>query len=148
MLDDKTTSELIHFLQDNNDIFVWFAKDLRGVDRSIIEHNLNVNQNQPPVKQKLRKVFEERKQAAKAVVQRLLDAGVIRPVKYPTWLSNVVLVKKKNGKWRMCIDFTSLNNTCPKDDFPYQELAPSLTQQPVASSYHFSFASRATTRYA
>jgi hypothetical protein len=63
-------------------------------------------------------MFEERKQAAKAEVQCLLDAGVIHPLKYPTWLSNVVLVKKKNGKWRMCVDFTSLNKACPKDDFP------------------------------
>ena len=61
---------------------------------------------------------KERKQIAKAEVQRLLDAGVIQPVKYPTWLSNVMLVKKKNGKWRMCVDFTSLNKACPKDDFP------------------------------
>jgi len=54
----------------------------------------------------------------KAKVQRLLDAKVIREVKYPTWLANTVPVKKKNGKWRMCIDFTDLNKACPKDDFP------------------------------
>ena len=54
----------------------------------------------------------------KAEVQRLLDVRVIRDVKYPTWLANTVLVKKKNGKWRMCIDFTDLNKACPKDDFP------------------------------
>ena len=66
---------------------------------------------------------EERKQIAKAEVQRLLDARVIRPVKYPTWLSNVVLVKKKNGKWRMCVDFMSLNKACPKDDFPLPRIS-------------------------
>ena len=54
----------------------------------------------------------------KADVQRLLDAKVIRGVKYPTWLANTVPIKKKNGKWRMCIDFTNLNKVCPKDDFP------------------------------
>jgi hypothetical protein len=56
--------------------------------------------------------------AVKAEVQRLLDANVIREVKYPTWLANTVPVKKKNGKWRMCIDFTDLNKACPEDDFP------------------------------
>ena len=66
---------------------------------------------------------EERKQIDKAEVQRLLDAGVIRPIKYPTWLSNVVLVKKKNGKWRMCVDFMSLNKSCPKDDFPLPRIS-------------------------
>jgi hypothetical protein len=93
------------------------------VDRSIIEHILDVNKNHPLVKQKLRKMSRERKQVTKAEVQRLLDAGVIRRVKCPTWLSNVVLVKKKNDKWRMCIDFTSLNKTCPKDDFPLPRIS-------------------------
>jgi len=52
----------------------------------------------------------------------LLDAKVIREVKYPTWLANTVPVKKKNGKWRMCIDFADLNKACPKDDFPLPQI--------------------------
>lgn len=52
-----------------------------------------------PIKQKLRKMSTERAEAAKAEMQRLLDAGVIRPVQYLEWLANVVMVKKKNGKW-------------------------------------------------
>jgi hypothetical protein len=50
-------------------------------------------------KQKLRKLSEDRIQAAKAKVQRLLDAKVIREVQFMTWLANIVMVKKKNGKW-------------------------------------------------
>ena len=61
---------------------------------------------------------DEKIEAEKLEVQRLLDAKVIREVKYSTWLANTVPVKKKNGKWRMCIDFTDLNKACPKDDFP------------------------------
>jgi ribonuclease HI len=63
-------------------------------------------------------MVEEKVQAAKAEVQRLLDTSFIREVTYPEWLSNVVMVKKKNGKWRMCTDFTGLNKCCSKDDFP------------------------------
>ena len=48
----------------------------------------------------------------------MLDAGVIREVQYPEWLANVVMVPKKNGKWRMCTDFTILNKACPKDEYP------------------------------
>lgn len=48
----------------------------------------------------------------------MLKAGFIREVHYPQWLSNVVLVKKENGKWRMCINFTKLNKACPKDSYP------------------------------
>ena len=51
-------------------------------------------------------------------VTKLLAAGFIREVYYLDWLANVVLVKKANGKWRMCVDFTDLNKACPKDSFP------------------------------
>jgi hypothetical protein len=56
--------------------------------------------------------------AVKSEVQRLLDATVIRRGHVPKWLVNTVPVKKKNGKWRMCIDFTDLNKTTPKDNYP------------------------------
>ena len=61
---------------------------------------------------------KDRAEGAKAEVNRLLEASVIRPIKYPEWLANVVLVRKHSGKWRMCIDFTDLNKACPKDEFP------------------------------
>ena len=51
-------------------------------------------------------------------VNKLLTAHFIKEVYYPKWLANAVMVKKANKKWRMCVDFTDLNNTCPKDSFP------------------------------
>ena len=51
-------------------------------------------------------------------VEKLLTASFIREVFYPKWLANVVMVKKSNGKRRMCVDFTDLNNTYLKDSFP------------------------------
>ena len=51
-------------------------------------------------------------------VNKLLAANFIREVHYPEWLANVIMVKKANGKWRMCVNFTDLNNACPKDSFP------------------------------
>ena len=71
-----------------------------------------------PRKQNLRKISTEKAEAAKAEVQRLLDADVIRPVQYPEWLANVVMVRKKNGKRRMCVNFTDLNKHCLKDPSP------------------------------
>jgi hypothetical protein len=70
-----------------------------------------------PKKQRQRKISEDRILAAKAKVQRLLEANVIREVKYSKWLANIVLVPKKNRKMRMCIDFTDLNKPCKKDLF-------------------------------
>ena len=63
---------------------------------------------------------------------RLLEARAIREVPYPTWLSNTVVVKKKNGKWRVCVDFTSLNKACPKDNIPL----PKIDQLVDATSGH------------
>ena len=48
----------------------------------------------------------------------LLRVGFIREVKYPEWLANVVVVPKKWGKWRVCVDYTDLKEACPKDSFP------------------------------
>jgi hypothetical protein len=61
---------------------------------------------------------EDKAEGAKAKVKRLLSAGVIREVAYLEWLANTIMVKKSNGKWRMCIDFTYLNKACSNDEFP------------------------------
>jgi hypothetical protein len=65
---------------------------------------------------------EEKVKEVEAEVQRLQDAKVIREVLYPLWLANTVPMKKKNGKWRMCVDFTDLNKACKKDDFPLERV--------------------------
>jgi hypothetical protein len=105
-------------LDKNSEVFTWRTSDLTGVSRDIIEHKLEVNPSARPKKQRLCKMSDKKVAAAKAEVQRLLDVGFIREVYYPNWLANIVMVKKKNGKWRMCTDFTDLNKSCPKDDFP------------------------------
>jgi len=64
------------------------------------------------------KLGEERRLAAKAEADKLLNAGYIEEAHYITWLSNVVLVKKANGKWQMCVDYTNLNKACPRDAYP------------------------------
>jgi hypothetical protein len=61
---------------------------------------------------------DDKVEGAQNEVKRLLSASDIREVKYTKWLANTVMVKKANGKWRMCIDFTDLNMACPKDEFP------------------------------
>jgi hypothetical protein len=80
--------------------------------------HLNVDPSFSPRKQRLRKMSDDKAEGAWNEVKRLLSAGVIREVIYPEWLANTVMVKKANGKWRMCIDFTDLNKACPKDEFP------------------------------
>ena len=61
---------------------------------------------------------QERATTIEAQVNEFLDARFIREGQYSDWLSNVVMVKKANSKWRMCTDYTDLNKPCPKDPFP------------------------------
>ena len=89
-----------------------------GIDPDIICHKLSVKAGTKLEKQKPRRINEEQSRAINDEVDRLLHAGFIRETFYPGWLSNPTLVKKKNGKWRVCIDFTNLNEACPNDSFP------------------------------
>ena len=89
-----------------------------GIDPTVITHRLNVISSFKPVKQKRRSFTPERKNAINEEVGKLLQAGAIREVEYSEWLANVVLVKKANGKWRICIDFTDIKKAYPKENFP------------------------------
>ena len=89
-----------------------------GISPKVIQHKLNVNPERKPVQQRRRVFAPKRDQAVIEEVTKLLTTGFIREVYYPDWLANIVLVKKANGKWRLCVDFTDLNKACPKDSFP------------------------------
>ena len=89
-----------------------------GISLKVIEHKLNVDLEKKPVQQKRWAFAPERNQAITDEVAKLLTIGFVREVYYPEWLANVIIVKKANGKWRMCVNFTDLNKACPKDCFP------------------------------
>ena len=113
---------LILFLRNNLDIFTWIHKDMPRIDPSIMAHQLNVSPSFPPVRQIKRVFAQERGNAIAEEVCRLLDAVSIREVYYPEWLANRVMVKKENGKWRMCVDYTDLNKAYPKDSYPLPQI--------------------------
>ena len=90
---------------------------MHGIDPSIMVHRLNVSPS-PPIYQKKRVFAQERDRSIVEEVHKLQDAKFIREVYHPDWRANVVMVKKANGKWRMCVDFTDLNKACSKDNYP------------------------------
>ena len=93
-----------------------------GVDPGFIVHKLNMDPLFPPKKQRPRRAPKEHVDAVNLEVQRLKEAGVIKEIFFPKWLANIVVVKKKNGKWRIYVDFTDLNRACPKDPFPMPKI--------------------------
>ncbi|XP_016185917.1 uncharacterized protein LOC107627603 [Arachis ipaensis] len=115
------TSELqaiTTFLQNQADLFAWTPSDMLGIDPQIISHKLAINSAVRPVQQKKRKLGEEKKRASLEEIQKLINAEFIKEIRFTTWLANVVMVRKQNDKWRMCVDFTDLNKACPKDSYP------------------------------
>ncbi|XP_024006567.1 uncharacterized protein LOC112083074 [Eutrema salsugineum] len=117
-LEEPLRSKLLSLHKENINTFAWTAEDMSGISIDVTCHELNVDPTFKPIKQKRRKLGPERAKAVNDEVERLLKVGSIAEVKYPDWLANPVVVKKKNGKWRVCVDFTDLNKACPKDSFP------------------------------
>nr|GEV34458.1 reverse transcriptase domain-containing protein [Tanacetum cinerariifolium] len=108
-LSDKGRTELCALLKKNLDIFAWQPSDMTGVPRSIAEHRLNIWEGCPPVRQKKKGQAPDRTKAIQVEVQKFVEARIMREVYYHDWLSNPVMVKKHDGSWRMCVDFTDLN---------------------------------------
>ena len=114
--EDKVETLLL--LIQNVDVFAWSPYEVPRVDLEFIVHRLNVDPSFPPKKQKPRRSEREHIEAVRSEVQKLKEVGAIKEIYFPEWLANTVVVKKKNGKWRVCVDFTDLNRACPKDPFP------------------------------
>jgi len=88
-----------------------------SIATNLVVHNLGLKDDAKPIKQKLRKMNPTIALMVKEELQKILYAKFIQPIDYSEWISNMVLVKKLNGKIRICTDFRNLNKACPKDDF-------------------------------
>ena len=91
---------------------------MTGISPAHASHKLNGVPFARPIRQRVRRFYPDCHQVIQAEVDNLLKAGFIREIKYPEWLANVVVVPKKGGKWRVYVDYTDLNDACPKDSFP------------------------------
>ncbi|KAM2783892.1 hypothetical protein COP1_013330 [Malus domestica] len=89
------------------------------IDPEVACHKLYVDPTTKQVIQKRRHFALERVVIIEVEIDKLLEAGFIEEVAHSAWLANVVLVmKKENGKWRVCVDYTDFNKACPKDPYP------------------------------
>ncbi|GJU66392.1 reverse transcriptase domain-containing protein [Tanacetum coccineum] len=121
-LSPEGSTQLKNLLKKNKYIFAWEPADMTGVPKRIIKHSLNANLSVTPASQKRRVFCSEKSRVITKEVAEWLRAGIVRPVKCPTWISNPVLVKKVDGSWRMCIEFKNINAACPKDYYPLPEI--------------------------
>ncbi|GAU49235.1 hypothetical protein TSUD_183260 [Trifolium subterraneum] len=117
-LPDWVKRQLKACLRENAELFAWSAAEMPGIDPEVACHQLTIDPRASAVVQRRRKQSPEKAEAARKAVKDLPEANFIAEAQYTTWLSNLVLVKKSNGKWRMCVDYTDLNRVCPKDAYP------------------------------
>ncbi|XP_072064965.1 uncharacterized protein [Arachis hypogaea] len=113
---DPFRTNLINLLYEFKDCFAWDYHETRGLDRLLVEHRLALKPNARPVKQTPRRFAPENNMKINEEIERLINAKFIRTARYVEWVSNIVPVMKKNGKFR-CINFRDLNNATPKDEY-------------------------------
>jgi hypothetical protein len=95
---------------------------MSSIPQEVTKYALRFILGSKPTKQCLRRFDDERRRAIGEEITKLLTTGFIKEVYHSDWLANPILVKKKTGKWRMCVDYTGLNKACPKDHFPLSRI--------------------------
>ena len=118
LLEEPLQNELIQSFHDYSELFAWSYKDMLGLDKNFVVHNLVVEKGAILVKQKPRKIPFQVSLLVKKEIEKLLEVGFIRPIDYSEWMANVVSMKKPTSEIRVCTDFRYLNKSCSKDDFP------------------------------
>lgn len=117
-LGDEEIREYSELIDEFSDTFAWSYDELKGIPREMVEHRIPLIPGAKPVRQKERRMNPQLQLLVKAELERLLQAGFIKPVEITDWVSPMVIVKKKNGKLRVCVDYRKLNACTQKDHFP------------------------------
>ena len=91
---------------------------MKGLDPQYYQHQIHLLPDTRPVQQRRYRMNPNYAAKVKEEMDKLLCVGFIRPVKCATWLSPIVVVPKKNGKIRVCVDYRKLNAATVTDGFP------------------------------
>ena len=115
---EEEKEKFIDLFKEFKDIFAWSYSDLRGFDPGVIQHAIPIKENFHPVRQKQRPMNPALEATIRNVLDKMLAAHIIFPIKYSEWVANLVPVRKKNGDIRLCVNFRALNKASVKDNFP------------------------------
>jgi hypothetical protein len=117
-LEPEQKTQVIEMLQRQFDVFAWDYADMKGIHPDTCTHHIYTNDQIRPVRQPQRRMNPTLKDIVKEELQKLLRANLIYPISDSQWVSPLVIVPKKNGKWRICVDFRELNKATHRDYFP------------------------------
>lgn len=113
---------LIDLLREYRDILAFSYDELKGYREDVMEHTIPLkDENAKPFRQKLRQINPKLAPLVQKELAKMLAAGIIAQTRHLTWCSNLVIVRKKNGTIRLCVDFRNLNLACKKDNYPNME---------------------------
>jgi ribonuclease HI len=115
-------SKYCSVLKEFSDVFAWKYSDLKTYDPDIIQHKIPLEKDTIPFKQKLRPISPLLLPVIEREIKKLLDAKIIVPLRYSKWIANLVIVRKKNGEVRLCVDFRNLNKCSKKDNYPLPKM--------------------------
>jgi hypothetical protein len=121
-LSREQRAEYAKLLKEFADVFAWSYKDVRTYDTRIIEHNIPLKEEAKKFRQKLRQIIPMLLPIMEKEVNKLLDAHIIVPLRYSEWVANLVLVRKKSGEIRLCVDFRNLNRSSRKEKYPFPKM--------------------------
>lgn len=113
---------MVQFLKENINVFAWQPYNMPCIDSKVMCHKIHFDLTTNPIKQKPCRASSKKAKAIEEEIQKLLKAVTVRKAEFPDWISNQVVVKKHNRKWRVCVDFTNLNRACPNDSFPLSRI--------------------------
>ena len=85
----------LELFKDFSDVFAWSYEDLKSYDTEIIQHKIPLKENQKPFRQKLRRINPMQLPLVEKEIKKMYDAGIIVPIRYSEWVSNLVSVRKK-----------------------------------------------------
>jgi hypothetical protein len=117
-LDPSLREPTIALLKEYSDCFTWDYTEMPGLDRSIVEHRLPLKKGIQLFQQRAHQMRTEVLEEVKKEIEKMLEAGFIRPWRYVEWISSVVPIQKNVGRWRVCMDFRDLNIGTLKDEYP------------------------------
>jgi hypothetical protein len=117
-IDSSLREPMIALLKEYSDCFAWDYTEMPGLDKSIVEPWLPLKKGFRPFQQWAHQMRTEVLEEVKKEIEKMLEAGFIRPCRYAEWISSIVPVQKKDGRWQVCVDFKDLNRATPKDEYP------------------------------
>ena len=112
----------VDLFKEFQDVFAWSYEDLKSYETTVISHTIPLKPNQKPFKQKLRRINPALLPLIEKEVKRMFEAGIIAPIRFSEWVSNLVPTRKKSREIRLCVDLRNLNEVSLKDHYPFPKM--------------------------